>query len=216
MSYLKSATVIVAFLGITAFVWASESDELRDKADAMQRQAAELAEQGHRQEAANLKRKAMTMLDEAEELERQRPKQREAEIMELKRLLEKLHQEEKHLREDDASDERLTDVRREAEHVEMELREFLHPSHHDRDLPRDEVAERLEHMHIAIEHLNQAGLHDMAEHVAQRAEATERELHEHRQHHDGDAMHEIMQQLEELRHEVGRLHDEVNELRERQ
>ena len=47
------------------------------------------------------------------------------------------------------------------------------------------------------------------------AEATERELHEKQRHHGGDVMHEIMKQLDGLRHEVGRLRDEVSELRER-
>ena len=55
-----------AFLAITAFVRASESDELREKAKAMQREAAELAERGHREEAANVKRRVMEMLEEAE------------------------------------------------------------------------------------------------------------------------------------------------------
>ncbi len=97
----------------------------------------------------------------------------------------------------------------------MEMRELLHESDRKQSAPHDEMAERLEHMHIAVEHLNHAGLRDIAEHVAQRAEATERELHEHRQHDDGDAMHAVMQQLEELRHEIRRLRDEVNDLRER-
>ena len=69
MRYLKLGVTFFAFLAITAFVWASESDELREKAKAMQREAAELAERGHREEAANLKRKAMEMLEEAERLE---------------------------------------------------------------------------------------------------------------------------------------------------
>ncbi len=42
---------IVAFFAVTAFVWASESDEIRAKAKAMQREAAELAERGHGEEA---------------------------------------------------------------------------------------------------------------------------------------------------------------------
>ena len=70
-------------------------------------------------------------------------------------------------------------------------------------------------MRIAVEHLNQAGLHDIAEHVAQRAEATERELHERHRQQGSDAMHEVMKQLDEMRHEIGRLRDEVNELREK-
>jgi hypothetical protein len=66
-----------------------------------------------------------------------------------------------------------------------------------------------------VEHLHHAGLHDIAEHVAERAEATERELHEQHRHHEGEPIHEIMKQLDEIRHEVGRLRDEVNELREK-
>jgi hypothetical protein len=42
----------LAILSVTTFVWASESDEIREKAKAMQREAAELAEKGHKEEAA--------------------------------------------------------------------------------------------------------------------------------------------------------------------
>ena len=69
MTYIKLGATIFAFLALTAFVWASESDELREKAKAMQREAAELAEHGHKEEATNLKRKAMAMLEEAEHLD---------------------------------------------------------------------------------------------------------------------------------------------------
>ena len=86
--------------------------------------------------------------------------------------------------------------------------------HREHAAPHEEIARRLEHMRIAVEHLNHAGLHDIAEHVAERAHAAERELHEHDQH-GGDVMHEIVRQLDEIRHEVGRLRDELNELRER-
>ena len=215
MSHLKLATVVFALLGITAFVWASESDELREKAEAMQREAEELAELGHRKEAMNLKHKAIAILEEAERHGEWRPERREAEFMELKRLLEKLRQEEKHLQEDAGAEERLADVRREARHVEMELRELSDQPRQKHTAERDEIAERLEHMHIAMEHLNQAGLHDVAEHVAQQAEATERKLHEQRQHQEGGAMREVIEQLDDLRHEIGRLRDEVNELKTR-
>ena len=55
MRYVKLGVTLFSFLAITAFVWASESDELREKAKAMQREAAELAERGRREEAVNLK-----------------------------------------------------------------------------------------------------------------------------------------------------------------
>ena len=215
MTRIKLGTIVFAFLAVTAFVWASESDELREKAKTMQREAAELAEQGHQEEATNLKRKAMARLEEAERLQHGQLGQQHPEIMKLKQWLEKLRQEEKLLADKAGAGERLADVRREAEQVEAKLRELSHPSHHDQAPPHEDIARRLEHMRIAVDHLNQAGLHDIAEHVAQRAEAAGRELHEQQKHQGGDGMHEIMKQLDELRHEVGKLRGEMNELRKK-
>ena len=47
------------------------------------------------------------------------------------------------------------------------------------------------------------------------AEVGERELHEQHRHHEGEAIHEIMKQLDEIRREMGCLSNAVNELRER-
>lgn len=214
MSYVKVSAALFVFLTVAAFVWASESDELREKAEAVQREAADLAERGHEEEAANLKREAMEMLEEAERLGHHHPDHRESEIRKMHRLLEKLRLKERELAGRDGNREQLEDVRREAEQVEKELREISHEPHREHDAPHEDIARRLEHMRIAVEHLKHAGLHDIAEHVAERAHAAERELHQHERHHEGDVMHEIMGQLEEIRHEVGRLRDEVNELRE--
>jgi hypothetical protein len=70
-------------------------------------------------------------------------------------------------------------------------------------------------MRIAVEHLNHAGLRDIAEHVAERAHAAERKLHQHQPDHESDVIHEMRRQLKELRHDLGRLREEVNELSER-
>lgn len=72
-------------------------------------------------------------------------------------------------------------------------------------------------MRIAVEHLHHAGLGDIAEHVAERVEATEREHHKrHRHHEEGDdAMREVMKKLDAIRQEVERLRNEVRELREK-
>ena len=212
MSHIKLATIVFSFVFVTSTVLASEADELREKAKAIQREAAELAEHGHKEEAANLKRKAVAMLEEAERLQNHRPDQRKAAIMEMEVQLRMLLLEDRKLKETGENKERLADVRREVEVIRDKLTLMLRESH---DAPQDEVARRLEHMRIAVDHLHEAGLHDIAEHVAERAEATERELHKHQKHHGGDVMHEIMKQLDELRHEVGRLRDEVNELRKK-
>jgi len=155
----------------------------------------------------------MAMLEEAERLEHPRPDQRKAEIMEMEERLRMLELKETEVRKTGENKERLADVRREVEVIRDRLTLMLRESHNAHDVPHEEITRRLEHMRIAVDHLHQAGLHDIAEHVAERAEATERELHEHQKHHGDDVIHEIMKQLDDLRHEVGRLRDEVNELR---
>lgn len=214
MTYLKLGSSIIALLAVTAILWASESDEIRENAKAMQREAARLAEQGHREEAAKLDRRAMAMLQEAERLQQRRPKHREAGTIEMERLLEKLQSEERELERIGGRRERLEVLRREVVQVKKALWERLHPRRGERGSRQDDTARRLEHMRIAVEHLNHAGLHEVAEQVAHRAEAAEKELHERRPRR-GDEIHEIMRQLEELRREVGKLRDEVNEIREK-
>jgi hypothetical protein len=215
MSCIKIGASIFATLALAAFVWASESDELQDKARAMQREAAELAERGRGEEAEKLERKALAMLEEAEHLQRHRPDHRDAETREMRERLEVLRLEERELEEIGGKEERLGDVRREADRIERRLHGGDHDGHHEHDDSHEGIARRLESMRVAVEHLHHAGLHDIAEHVVERAEATERELHEQHRHREGDPIRAIMQQLEEIRHQVGRLRDEVNELRER-
>jgi hypothetical protein len=200
---------------MATIVFASEADEIREKARAMQREAAELAERGHGEEAENLERKVLAMLEEAEHLDRHQPDQRGAEIREMQERLEMLRLEERELEEIGGKEERLGDVRREAERIERELREVSHGGHHEDEDSPEWIARRLEHMRVAVEHLKHAGLHDVAKHVAERAESTESELHKHHRHHDDDPIHAVMRQLDEIRHEVGRLRDEVKELREK-
>ena len=165
----------------------------------------------------------MAMLEEAENRERRGVDERQPEFKKLRLQLEKVRQEERKLEEameaaggeDAGGEERLNAIRRKAEVIENKLRHMSHEPHDKRSGAHDGIARQLEHMRIAVEHLNQAGLHDIAERVAERAEVTERELHEPHGHHAGDVLHEIMQQLDELRHEVGRLRGEVSELKEK-
>lgn len=213
MSYKRIGPTIFATLAMAAFVWASESDELREKAKAMQRKAAELAERGHGEEAENLERNVLAMLEEAEHLERHRTDQREAGIRKMQEGLKMLRLQESELNKIGGKEERLADVRREADRIERRLHKVFQDERSEKRRPQAEIAGCLEHMRVAVEHLRYAGLHDIAEHVAARAEATERELHEHHWHHDDNPIHAIMTQLNEIQHEVGRLRDEVNELK---
>ena len=99
----------------------------------MMREAAELAERGHVDEAAELKREAMGVLEQAKHRDRPMPPNH-PEIMRLRERLESLEREAEKLEDSDANEERLDDIRREAERVERELQEL---SHHEHPLPRD-------------------------------------------------------------------------------
>lgn len=212
MSYIKSGAIAFSLLSLTAFVWASESDELREKAKAMQHEAAELAENGHTDEAEALERRAVAILEEAERLDHHHSDRPEVDIRRMREQLESLRMEEEELVQIGGRQERLADIRHEAEQIERELRERTHPEHDDSP---DSIVHRLEHMRIAVEHLHEAGLHEIAQHVTERAEATEREYHQRHRHREGNAMREVMEQLEEIRREVGRLRTEVSELKQK-
>lgn len=225
MSNFKLAFLSFTLLTLTGVVSASESGELREKAESIQREAAGLAEHGHTKEAENLERKALAMLEEAERLDQRGPDQRKAESMRTKKLHENRVQEAKERvmkqREKKRNEQRLATSRREAERGRKHLPKISQHPRHGHDAPQDNIGVRLNHMRFAMEHLKQAGLHEMADHVAERAEAAERELreqhkdreHQDGEHQDGDVMHKIMQQLDQLSNELGRLRRDVDELR---
>ena len=58
--------VVGLFVFSASSAWSSEGDELRERAKAIQREAAELAEQGRTEEAGKLKREAFKLLEAAE------------------------------------------------------------------------------------------------------------------------------------------------------
>lgn len=136
-------------------LWATEVDEMRQRANVIAAEAAQLAQRGHLKEAEALERKAAHMREQAERA----------------------------------------------------------ASGREDGNPQEEIAHRLEHMRAAVEHLHQAGIHDIANHVAERAEATQRELEGHKHHRGDDLMREVMNQIEQLRREMKSLRAEVKELR---
>ena len=215
MSYIRIGTLACSLFAVTAVALAAEPDELRERARAMQREVAEHAERGREAEAEKLERRSFEMLEEAERRMRPTPEHRNPEIRERKERLKQLEIEAKHWTRIGGKEERLADIRHEAERIERELHEIAHDGHHEEADSHQEAARRLEHMRAAMEHLHHAGLNEIAEHVRKQAEATQHEMHEHERHHNDDPFHEIMRQLDEMRHEFGRLRQEVNELKRR-
>ncbi len=80
--------------------------------------------------------------------------------------------------------------------------------------PHNEPAmQRIHHLHIAIQNLKAAGMHDLAKEAAHRAEAMEKEV---REMHEQRAMKEAGRrgdEFNELRQEVRQLHEALNEIR---
>ncbi len=71
--FIVSVAALAAMLAVAPRLIASEADELREKAQAMKRQAAELKERGQVEPAEDLARKAAELAEAAERLDRKRP-----------------------------------------------------------------------------------------------------------------------------------------------
>ena len=248
MSILRKSLAIALLLSAAGSLVASEADDYRKKAEAIKREAMELAERGRMEEAKKLGHEAEILFKKAKYSEQNRKDPRWLEIEEIKKYMQQLAMEEKELSKRDDAKPRIEEIRAESEKLERVIHEMMvdmkaekNPKgkvqhdkemHHEKEAmhrEHEEQMHRLESMRIAVDHLHQAGLHDIAEHVAERAEATEREIHERRMHEErmrdeqahrehpehGEPMHEMMRHIEELRHEIGRLHEELNRLRDR-
>lgn len=237
--------VLLGFAVTTAR--SNEADELREKAKAIQREAEQLAKQGRKEESQKLAREAKELLHAAEKHEAAKPsKESDREIDELHQRLKTLAEKERVLKESQ-NEEGLAELRKHRATVERELEE-LH-QHRERKLspkhgfkrspefpePLQEAGRRLKHLHVAIENLHAAGMHDVAEELTKRAEAMEREFHhareqfakeqesaEQRKHFEPDRKQSGPKgkfspghaPIDELREELHRLRAELNELRE--
>lgn len=223
--------ITVALLAIPFAIgglFASEVDELRERAEALRREAAELEESGREAEAARIEREA----DELDELadrhgEREAGAELRREIEELREALEDLLAEERELEERDATPRERAELREEIDAHRRELRELEREQrrgHGDVDDDLHHQAQRIEHVRTAVRHLQEAGLDDIARELNRRAEQMTRELHHarertrmerarHHGHHGPED--DIRLQMRELARTVDELRREVVELRKR-
>jgi hypothetical protein len=235
---MRSAIVFLATLAGTSFVApsliASEADELREKAQAMKREAAELKERGRVEAAEDLARKAGELAEAAERLEGKRPKPAGEAIENLQRHLDDLLDKERRMREAKAPQRDLAEIRERIAKTERELAGLRAP--HKKQVegekwpgPRPEIAAKLEeagrrikHLRMAAENLHAAGAADLAKQVMEKADAIEREARETKmrmmeqaERHGGPKTGGIPAEIDELRRDLGRLREEVNDLARR-
>jgi hypothetical protein len=211
---------------------ASEADELREKVQAMKRQAAELKERGRVKAAEDLARKAAELVEAAERMEGKRPKVSGEEVEKLQGLLRDLREKQRRMKESGASPEELAEMQVRIAKTEAEL-DRLHlvqrgylAGGRAPERPRPEMMAKLEeagrkikHLRIAAENLREAGADDIARQLMEKAEVMEREAREAKmrmmeeaKHRGGPETGGLPAQIEELRREVGRLREEMKEL----
>lgn len=242
-----ASMVLVACMSAAA--WSSEADELRAKAKAVQQEAERAAKEGRDEEAEKLFRHVKELLQAAQQHEPKSAKGSNRED-ELHQQLKGLAEKEKHA-EKSKNEEARAELRKHRATIERELAEFREhhagkagPKHTDKHPPEavEETGLRIKHIRVAVENLNAAGLHDIAEELAHKADAMEREHHQaHKQitkespapkkfkhpelgfkrpelrgkHFEPERKHAPdAEPLDDLRHEVQRLRAELNELRE--
>lgn len=173
---------MVLMVCVTSVAWSSEADELRAKAKAVQNEAERAAKEGRAEEAEKLFRHVKELLQAAQKHE---PKSEKADSREEELHLRLQALAEKELHAEKSKDEetlaKLRKLRAATEHELVNLREHgerkIAPKHTGKHPPEavEEMGLRIKHIRVAVENLNAAGLHDIAEELAHKADAMERE-----------------------------------------
>jgi hypothetical protein len=179
-------------------LFASEANELRERAKAMRSKAALLAEQGDKYQAQQIQEEAGKLMEMAERFETNSGGTREKEFghsidreaFQLKDRLQDLLHKERVMRDERASDSELAKVRGEIADIERALHK-IQAYHAERGEHRPEfraqieklerVAQRMHHLRVAAEHLKLAEEHDLAHKLMTKAEDIEGDLHSAKQ-----------------------------------
>lgn len=201
---------------------AEERERALQRVDAILQEAAELQETGHGEQAKRLLQEAAEL---RRGLEQEFERAERPETHEIESILREAEELEAAGRADEA--DRLRAEAAELKRAMGREREGREPA------GEHEGFRRLEHVRQAIEHLREAGLHDLAHATAEHAEEMERDLHramEQREHAELEQrertkteqqgerpahLAELHELLAALRDEVAALRREVGELRER-
>ncbi len=214
---------------------AAEGDELRERIQALRKEAAALAEKGHKDEAARVEKEAARLVQAAEQRDAKVKKISEAgektgvhkEVGQLKERLQDLRAQEKKLHAAKAPEKELDQLCETITRMERELHARQgsepvkkQPAELAAGAEKLEAAmRRIHHLRVAAENLKLAEAHDLAHQISKAAEAMEREVNEARERLAAEARgkagaDQVPDVVRELRGEVERLRAEVNELRQ--
>ena len=121
-----------------------------------------------------------------------------------------------HGEHEDADHERAEHEHADHEHADHEHAKHGHADHEHADHGhggRNEFMERIEHLHIAAEHLHAAGMPDIAEEVLKRARHMEQE-HQRERHGpvNEEVIHDLQQQVRGLHEHMRELHQQLGRM----
>lgn len=194
--FILSSLIFGLFLfGSRGVLRASESDQLRARAKAMQKEAAVMAEQGKDDEAVLLREGSVILLEVVEQLELHASERwekgirstidREVGHLKVKEQLQDLLAHEETLRETKAPETELAKVGKRISRVKRELTQIqshlagaldIPPEFHPQAENLAEAIYRIHHLRAAAQNLKMAEEHDFALQLMEKAEGMEREV----------------------------------------
>ncbi len=215
-------------------LYASDADELRQRAKAVRKEASELAERGNKEEAMRLERESEELLASAERLEMKtkriadegRRAGIEKEVRHHTEMLNNLLAKQQMLKagpesELDIVNEQIALRRRELHAIQSAVakRGDHSPEFHVQVEKLEVAARSIRHIRVAAENLKMADLHDIAVQLMEKAASMERDVQEAKKRLAADMQNQKggenrLDEQQALRNEIARLRAEVKELRE--
>jgi len=225
-------SVVVASAG---FLHADEAEELRTRARAVKSEAAQLLENGHKEEAEKLFQESKQLMARAMELSGKKSPEHGSEnpdVVHLKERLQELRAAREKAEAAKAPDEEIRELREQISGTERKLGEIVKrqqkpeipPQHREHAEKIEQTTRRIRHMRMAAENLKAAEMHDMAHELMNRAEVMEKDLQAakdefaHAMKSQGaersEETHRLRNENEHLRAELKELRKAVEELRQ--
>ena len=232
LASLISSAVFPASMG---FVNADEAEELKARARAVKSEAAQLLENGHKEEAEKLFQESKELLARTLELSGEKGPDHGSENLDIAHLKERL-QDLRAAREKGeaakAPEQEIRELREQIIGTERELSVLMKrhqkpeipPQHRKHAEKLKQTSRRIRHVRMAAENLKAAEMHDMAHELMNRAEMMEKELHTAKEElahamkahgpEKGEEIHKLRNENEHLRAELNELRKAVEELRQ--
>lgn len=230
LARLVLSAVVLASNG---FVIADEAEELKARARAVKSEAAQLLENGHKEEAEKLFQESKELMARAMELSGKKPDHgsENPDIAHLKERLQDLRAAREKAEAAKAPEQELHKLREQISGAERKLGELmkrhqkpdLPPQHREQAEKLEQTSRRIRHVRMAAENLKAAEMHDMAHDLMNRADAMEKELQAAKEEfaqamkahapEKSEEIHKLRNENEHLRAELNELRKAVEELR---